>query len=185
MQGSPLPQTAHAGDRLASLGGALGPEHREPLAASCGVAWARHRPGRVHAVPSPRATGRQGGFAMQHQAPTRDTTPCEVIALVGSAGSHAAIGTILHALPAAFPVPLVVLQHLGPESTRAADLYGRAGPCAVAWAASEATLAPHQVLVGPPRSFLELLPDGTCVVAPCARGALEHPFDRFLESVAR
>jgi chemotaxis response regulator CheB len=32
---------------------------------------------------------------------------------------------------------------------------------------------------------VELLPDGTCVVAPCERGALDEPIDRFLESVAR
>ena len=41
------------------------------------------------------------------------------------------------------------------------------------------------VLVAPPRVFVELLPDGSCVLEPCDRGALDKPLSRFLDSIAR
>src|SRR5262249_50167816 len=42
-----------------------------------------------------------------------------------------------------------------------------------------------RVLVAPPRSFLEVMPDGTCSISPCERGASARPMDRLLRSIAR
>ena len=110
--------------------------------------------------------------------------PFDVIALVASAGGHAAVTAVLRGLPPNFRTPIVVVQHLAPESTSTVELYGRQLPFAVEWARADAVLLPGTVLVCPPRSFLELHPDGTCVLSPCDRGAIDKPIDRFLDSIA-
>ncbi|MBV9488996.1 MAG: PAS domain-containing protein, partial [Verrucomicrobia bacterium] len=113
------------------------------------------------------------------------TRPVEILTLVASAGGHAAITAILRGLPADFSIPIMVMQHLGPDSTATVEMYARRAAFEVEWVQSGTALAPRKVLVCPPRSFVELLPNGTCVVARCDRGALDKPIDCFLESVAR
>ena len=111
-------------------------------------------------------------------------THYDVVALVASAGGHAAIETVIRGLPEGFPTPIVVMQHLPPSVTEPLRAVQKL-PFAVAWARPEAALAPGHILVAPPRSFLEVMPDGTCVIAPCERGALGNPIDVLLGSLAR
>lgn len=122
---------------------------------------------------------------MNDQSQTGHESPFDVVALAGSAGSHAAITTLLRDLPADFVVPIIVMQHLPPDSAGTAALYRNGTPFAVEWVTAESALAPHTVLICPPRSFVEVLPDGTFVLAPCERGAVDKPFDRLLTSLAR
>ena len=67
----------------------------------------------------------------------------DIVALVASAGGHVAIPTLLRDLPADFDVPIVVMQHLGPDATGTLKVYGRSLPFAVEWAASGSALAPR------------------------------------------
>ncbi len=122
---------------------------------------------------------------MNHHAHTGHGDRFDVVALIGSAGSHAAILRLLRDLPADFAVPLIVMQHLGPDTTSNAAMYARGTSFAAEWVTNGSALAARTVLVCPPRSFVDVLPDGTCVVSPCERGALDKPMDRFVESVAR
>ena len=122
---------------------------------------------------------------MDHASRQRESGPFDVVALIASAGGHEAISTIVEHLPARFPLGLVIVQHLGLQSTRVVDLLDSWVPFPVRWAEDGAPVAPGQVLVCPPRTFLELLPDGTCALAPCERGALDYPLTHFLDSVAR
>ncbi|MBW0000042.1 MAG: chemotaxis protein CheB [Verrucomicrobia bacterium] len=122
---------------------------------------------------------------MEHPAQHVPFGPFEVLALAASAGGHAAVTTLLRGLPADFALPILLMQHLGPEATATVELYARWAPFAVEWAQPGVALAPRTLLVCPPRSFVRLLPDGTCTVSPCERGAVDKPIDRFLESVAR
>lgn len=110
--------------------------------------------------------------------------PIDVLALVASAGGHAAVITVLKSLPADFWVPIVVMQHLPPEANQTVEMYARFLPFTVEEVRTGSVIAPGTVLVCPLRSFVELLPDGTCIVTPCERGAVDKPIDRFLESVA-
>lgn len=53
------------------------------------------------------------------------TNPFDVIALAASAGGHAALSTILQNLPADFAVPIIIMQHLSPDSTNTDEFYQR------------------------------------------------------------
>ena len=105
------------------------------------------------------------------------------MALTGSAGGIAAVMAVLRELPAWFPVPLVVMLHLPPESTLV-NMF-RHLPFKAEWTGQGSVLAPGRLLLCPPRAFVEVLPDGSCVVAPCERGAVDKPIDCFLDSLAR
>jgi hypothetical protein len=88
--------------------------------------------------------------------------PYDVVVLVASAGGHAAIGLVLRGLPEDFPIPIVVMQHLSEVSTEPLGYASRRLAFKTHWASSGATLTPGTILVGPPLSFLEVLPDGSC-----------------------
>jgi hypothetical protein len=113
------------------------------------------------------------------------TAAYDVVAIVASAGGRSALERILHALPGDFTIPIVVMQHLSHATTEPLRPFGASLPFTVEWARAGAALVSGTVLVAPPRSFLEILPDGTCLVSPCERGATDKPMDRLLESIAR
>jgi len=115
------------------------------------------------------------------KAPSRAVV--DVVVLGASAGGLAALWTVLRDLPAGFPVPLLAMLHLPPDF-RLDGLFSRF-PMPVAWAREGELLGPGRLLVAPPRSFLEVLPNGACTLSPCEGGALERPIDRLLESVGR
>lgn len=128
---------------------------------------------------------------MMHQAPLNHpsqnihTTTFDLLALIASDESSVAVKSILRTLPANFSLPIIVMQPISPATTGIAEVFGQQLPFAIEWAESGAMLAPQKILVCPPESFLELLPDRTCVVSPCQREASEKPIDRFLESLTR
>ena len=109
----------------------------------------------------------------------------QVIAIVASAGGHAAISAVLRGLPQLFSVPILVVQHLGAEATGAVELYRRQTSIPVEAIEDHSFISPGTILVAPPRVFVKLMPDGSCALSPCPRGALDKPLDYFLNSVAR
>ena len=106
-----------------------------------------------------------------------------VLLLGASAGGQAAILSILRDLPLDFDVPIVVVQHLAPESTVLGIYAARLG-FSFAWIDEHARLGARQVLLCPPRGCVELLPDGSFRLEPCA-GATDRQIDRLLSSAAR
>src|SRR5262249_6290560 len=117
-----------------------------------------HQGGQVWSVRQATAAQATETCLMDHAARQLQPRPFDVVALVGSAGSYGAICTILEHLPARFPLGLVIVQHLGPQSTRTVAHLDAWLPFPVRWAEDGAPVAPGQVLVCPPRTFLELLP---------------------------
>jgi two-component system chemotaxis response regulator CheB len=110
--------------------------------------------------------------------------PYDVVALVASAGGIAAIGSALQALPKGFSVPVLVMQHLPPDAERPWSK-SRLLPFAIEWARAGSVLGRGRVLVAPPRSFLEVMPDRSCSIWPCERETRDKPIDRLLRSLAR
>jgi chemotaxis response regulator CheB len=62
----------------------------------------------------------------QEPARTEPGEPYGIVAIAASAGGIVALGHVLGGLPSGFPVPVVVVQHLGPRhKTIVADVLGR------------------------------------------------------------
>lgn len=107
----------------------------------------------------------------------------DVIVVGASAGGLVASTALLRGLPEGRTPAIVIMLHLPPEAATDA-FYERLGFKA-AWLRPDSQLVPGSLFVCPPRSFVEVLPDGTCRISPAAEGALERPIDRFLDSAAR
>jgi two-component system chemotaxis response regulator CheB len=99
-------------------------------------------------------------------APRSRTGPFGVLAIGCSTGGPDALATVLPALPADLPVPVVVVQHMPPVFTRllAARLDGQS-QVSVAEAVHGEPLVPGRVLIAPGGSHLVVRRSGTSVVA--------------------
>lgn len=93
---------------------------------------------------------------------TTGAGPFEIVALAASAGGLGAIETVLGGLPADFPTPIVVLQHLDPRHrSQLADILSRRTPLRVRQAESDERLEPGTVVIAPPNRHLLVNPDRT------------------------
>jgi len=102
--------------------------------------------------------------------PAAARRPYDVVALVASAGGNGAVATVLRSLPRDFALPVVVLQHFPGDAPDPLRSLRASLPFKVEWAVPGAVLASGRVVVVPPRSFLEILPDSSCALSPCPRG---------------
>ncbi len=109
----------------------------------------------------------------------------DLVALATSAGGLQALSAVLRALPADFPAPLVVVQHLGAGGSSMVDILRRRTALEVAWAVDGAALAAGRVLVCPALRLLEVNPDGTCAVRPGSISLHDRPIDTLFDSLAR
>lgn len=81
--------------------------------------------------------------------------PFRVVALAASMGGVDALAKLLAALPADFPVPVLVLQHLsGAQPSRLAELFNRHCELNVQPAVDGATILPGNVYVAMPGQHL-------------------------------
>jgi two-component system chemotaxis response regulator CheB len=81
----------------------------------------------------------------------------ELVAVGASTGGPAALATVLRGLPAGVPVPIVVVQHIGPGFDAAlAAWLDETTPLPVRLAADGQPLAPGEVLVAPAGTHLRL-----------------------------
>jgi two-component system, chemotaxis family, protein-glutamate methylesterase/glutaminase len=107
----------------------------------------------------------------------------ELVVLLASAGGLNALSIVLRDLPTDLPVAVVVHQHLGGHSSVLPTILGRTTPHRVSWARDGQAVMPGRVVVCPPETNLELMPDGCCRLRePEAPG--ERRFDVLLASVA-
>jgi two-component system chemotaxis response regulator CheB len=85
----------------------------------------------------------------------------DMVLLAASAGGLAAISAVLGALTEAFPVPVLVVQHLDPRHTsRMADILRRRTPLRVEDATDGARAEPATVYIAPPDEHLLVKPGG-------------------------
>jgi two-component system chemotaxis response regulator CheB len=108
------------------------------------------------------------GFAVTEPVPgdqargrSSDPRGYDIVLLAASAGGLAAISTVLGALPAGFPAPVVVVQHLDPRHTSLmAEILRRRTPLRVEEATEGVATEPATVYVAPPDDHLLVNPGG-------------------------
>ncbi|BCJ40971.1 hypothetical protein GCM10010168_47300 [Actinoplanes ianthinogenes] len=113
----------------------------------------------------------------------REGRGVEVVALVASAGGLEALSGVLRVLPGDFPAAVVVAQHLGGLGSVLVDILTRRITLPVGWAREGGRIEPGTVTVCPPRSVLEVLPDGTCALRPAENVQTDRPLDALLTSI--
>jgi two-component system, chemotaxis family, protein-glutamate methylesterase/glutaminase len=109
-------------------------------------------------------------------SPSAAGRPRHVVALAASAGGLAALSRILSALPAGFPAPLLVVQHLDPRHRSwLAEILGPRTGLRVAQARAGEPLAAGTVLVAPPDHHLLVGADGVLALADTDRVRFSRP----------
>lgn len=100
---------------------------------------------------------------------------CEVVVIGSSTGGPLALAAVLKHLPASFPVPIVVVQHMPPVFTRhLANRLDQDCALEVREAAGGETLRPGQVLIAPGDFHLELQRQGVAITTVLHRGPAEN-----------
>lgn len=90
----------------------------------------------------------------------------DVVAIAASAGGISALQTVLAELPAEFPVPILVVQHLDPRHrSLLAEILSRRCPLAVAEAREGDALRPGHVYIAPPNQHLLVNSDETLTLS--------------------
>src|SRR5690349_6832922 len=106
------------------------------------------------------------------------------IALVASAGGLEAVSAVLRDFPPDLPAAVVVAQHLGGSGSALAEILRQRTALPVSWAADGMVLEGGRVLIAPPRTAIEVRPDGTLALRPAPNTTGSGPFDRLLTSLA-
>ena len=89
-------------------------------------------------------------------------SPFEIVAVASSAGGLAALTSLLSGLPASFPAPVLLVQHLDPRHrSLLADMLSRCTELPVKMAEGGDRLAGGSVFVAPPNYHLLVDPGGT------------------------
>lgn len=87
--------------------------------------------------------------------------PYAIVAIASSAGGISALGRVLGGLPADFPVPVVVVQHLDPRhETIIAEVIGRRTMLKTKLAAAGERVEPATIYIAPPNRHLLVDADG-------------------------
>ncbi|MFD6072984.1 MULTISPECIES: chemotaxis protein CheB [Amycolatopsis] len=112
--------------------------------------------------------------------------PYEIVAIGSSAGGVKALLAVLGALPADFPLPLVIVQHLDPRhDTILADILDRQSKLRIKLAEAGERLEPGVVHVAPPDRHLLVEPGGTLSLSTVDKVKFVRPSaDLLFESVA-
>lgn len=106
----------------------------------------------------------QRGPGQVRTLPLPERGTVRAIVLGSSTGGPEALSHVLRALPAALPVPVVVVQHMPPVFTRQlAQRLDRIGPSTVVEAAGDEVLQPGTVYIAPGDQHLEVVRSGGIV----------------------
>ncbi len=121
-----------------------------------------------------------------HSTQSPHTSITAVVAIAASAGGLEALSQILSHLPADFPAPIVVVQHLAPQRpSLLAEILGRRTSLLVKQATAGARLEPGVVFIAPPNQHLLVKPDATLALSDSAQVHFSRPSaDPLFESVA-
>jgi two-component system chemotaxis response regulator CheB len=110
----------------------------------------------------------------------------DIVALAASAGGLAALSQVLSGLPADFPAPLVIVQHLEPRHrSLMAEILSRRTPLTVCQAGEGDRLTAGHVFIAPPDRHLLVIPGGTLSLSMSELVHFVRPSaDLLFESVA-
>jgi two-component system, chemotaxis family, response regulator WspF len=126
-----------------------------------------------------------GGPALELRSHSAPINP--LVVMGASAGGPVALATILRALPANFPAPMVIVQHIDTEFAPAmAKWLGGQSPLPVRIACERDQPAAGMALVAATADHLVLLDSHTLGYTPEPRDSFNRPsIDVFFDSVAR
>ncbi len=100
---------------------------------------------------------------------------CDVVVIGSSTGGPQALAAVLTKLPASFPVPIVVVQHMPPVFTHhLAVRLNQESALTVREATGDETLQPGQVLIAPGNFHLEIRRQGLSIKAGVQQGPPEN-----------
>jgi two-component system, chemotaxis family, protein-glutamate methylesterase/glutaminase len=133
-------------------------------------------------LPGTSASGRCAGSS---EVPP-GTPAARILAIATSIGGPQALQAILARLPADFPIPIVVAQHVAEGFARGlAEWLDGATPLRVMMAKAGEEIHAGSVYINPSGSDLSLTPKGKVLLSPGRPGAIYHPScDALLRSVA-
>ncbi|HWR39773.1 MAG TPA: chemotaxis-specific protein-glutamate methyltransferase CheB [Patescibacteria group bacterium] len=111
----------------------------------------------------------------------------QAVAIAASLGGARVLETILSQLPADFPAPIVVAQHIANGFAEAlAEWLDQKTALTVRLATQREPLLPGRVLIAPPEYTLKVDSEGRIEISPIISGDIYHPSaDALLMSVAR
>ena len=126
----------------------------------------------------------------QPESPARSplSTPAfEVVVIAASLGGMAALSQVLSALPADFPIPIMIVQHLSPTfKSQLVELLAQRTALAVRWAAQRDEPLPGVVYLAPPNHHVLLDSSGRLVLSQSAPVLFARPSaNPLFESAAR
>lgn len=109
-----------------------------------------------------------------------------IIAIAASTGGPQAINSILNRLPAAFPFPIVITQHIANGFTQGmVDWLNIGTPLTVTVAKNGASLLPGNVYVNPAEHSMKVTEQGMIIIGDWASGQVYQPScNTMLSSVA-
>ena len=139
-------------------------------------------------VPNWRANaGAPASTARNSTLPTPDLSACELCVIGASTGGPAAVQRILQALPARFPMPIVVVQHMPVGFTRPfAQRLASLSRVRVAEAEDRVRLVPGGAVIAPAGCHLRVSPNLAVVLTPEPSDAKHTPsVDVTMRSAAR
>jgi len=112
--------------------------------------------------------------------------PYGIVAIAASAGGITALGHVLSGLPAGFPVPVVIVQHLDPRhKTIIAEVLGRRSKLPVRLARDGEKAEEGTIYVAPPNHHLLVGADGVLMLSSSELVHFVRPSaDLLFESVA-
>ena len=94
------------------------------------------------------------------------TSICDIVVVGGSAGGIQALISLLNTLPADFPLPILVVQHLSRQMpSRLPEVLQWRTKRAVKWAEDEEPIKPGVVYVAPADHHLLVRPDHRLVLS--------------------
>lgn len=114
------------------------------------------------------------------------STVFEVVVMAASLGGIAALSEVLSALPADFPVPIIIVQHLQPGyKSHLVDILSRRTPLAVKWAEQGDCLCAGTVYIAPPDYHVVVMAPGIISLSQSPKVEFVRPSaNPLFESVA-
>ncbi len=136
-----------------------------------------------------RASGAAGAPATWEPEPRPGPPRCQVVAIGASTGGPAAVVEVLRALPPAFPLPILLVIHIGePFATAFADWLDGVSRLRVAYAKDGDALPPTgraQVIMAPPDRHLVVRGGRLRLTGDPERHSCRPSVDELFESLAR
>jgi two-component system chemotaxis response regulator CheB len=134
---------------------------------------------RLNLIPKIKSLGgrRMGVVRAEKPAPVQRPARrrIELVAIGTSTGGPNALAKVLPEIPANFPVPIVIVQHMPPLFTRfLADRLNNLSPLAVHEGAAGKTLEPGHAWIAPGDHHMTLVKKGTSVLLDLNQGPPEN-----------